>query len=117
MAKIRTKTVKRASRKVIEAHFNKLSHDYTENKKAFRSNKIAKVQTKRLRNKIVGYTTRLMVRLQKGPINGISLKLQEEERERRDNYVPERSLFEIEKLTCSEDTYQMTKHIGFTFTE
>ena len=47
--------------------------------------KQATVLSKRLRNKFSGFTTHLMKRIQRGPVHGISFKLQEEEHERKDS--------------------------------
>ena len=54
----------------------RLTNDFHVNKRII--DNVAVVQTKRLRNKIAGYTTHLMKRIQKGPVRGISLRLQEE---------------------------------------
>ena len=66
-----------------------------------------------MRNKIAGFITHLMKRIQKGAVRGISLKLQEEERERRLDFVPERSAIELETIPVDQDTMNMLESINF----
>ncbi|KAL5482139.1 hypothetical protein EMCRGX_G022428 [Ephydatia muelleri] len=83
MGRVRTKTIKKASRVIIE------------------------------KNRIAGFVTHLMARIQKGPVRGISIKLQEEERERRDNYVPDVSALEQDVIEVDSDTKEMLKSLDF----
>ena len=108
--RVRTKTVKKASRVIIEKYYGRLTQDFHCNKRICAE--VAIIQSKRLRNKIAGFTTvsrcflsfterpvglvpkaeecpskrpdlfilpslqHLMKRIQRGPVRGISLKLQ-----------------------------------------
>ena len=68
---------------------------------------VAIIPSKPLRNKIAGYVTHLMKRLEHKTVQGISIKLQEEERERKDNYVPEVSALEEEPIKITSETKDM----------
>ena len=110
MGRVRTKTVKRSARVIVEKYYSKLTLDFDINKKI--CEEVAIIPSKRMRNKIAGFATHLMKRIQKGPVRGISLKLQEEERERRMEYVPDKSEVDIERITVDPDTKDMLRELG-----
>lgn len=146
---MRTKTVKKSAKVIIERYYPKLTLDFETNKRI--CDEIAIIASKRLRNKvsvfltcnvsntysqlsprstvltnmyvysqIAGYTTHLMKRIQRGPVRGISFKLQEEERERKDQYVPEVSALdftqtETGQLDVDGDTKDLLKSLGVGF--
>ncbi len=71
------------------------------------------VPSKRMRNKIAGFATHLLRRIERGDnVRGISLKLQEEERERRMDFIPAESAINVNQLTVDPDTKDMISSLG-----
>merc|ERR1711924_278604 len=98
--RVRNKTVKRSSKKIIERYYQRLTLDFNTNKRI--CDEVATIPSKRLRNKIAGFTTHMVKR--------ISLKLQEEEREKRLDYIPDISAVDImiaDGIEIDTDTREM----------
>ena len=55
-----------------------------------------------------------MSRIHKGPVRGISLKLQEEERDRKMDFVPEKSCIDTEHIQVDDLVGEMLKSLELT---
>lgn len=53
-----------------------------------------------------------MKRIARGPVRGISLKLQEEERERRMDYIPEVSALNTDSIEVDKDTMDLLRTLN-----
>ncbi|XP_024443771.2 40S ribosomal protein S17-4-like [Populus trichocarpa] len=104
--------MKKSSRQVIERYYSRMTLDFHTNKKALEE--VAIIPSKRPRNKIAGFSTHLMKQIQKGPVRGISLKLQEEERERRMDFVPEVSAIKSDQIEVDKETMDMLASLGMS---
>lgn len=89
MGKVRTETIKRAARELIEKFPEKFTGDYEANKLA--TNEVLRAPSKKLRNRIAGYVTRLKVietkkatMMQMSPEAQLGLVEEEEEESRED---------------------------------
>lgn len=93
-----------------------MSKDFHYNKRV--CDEVALISSKRLRNKIAGYATILMNRIERGPVRGISLKLQEEEREKKMEYIPQQSEFVMKNVILDDETKNMLRSLNLerTFT-
>ncbi|KAG5214025.1 hypothetical protein JEQ12_009811 [Ovis aries] len=84
MGHIHTKTKKKAAWVITEKYCTSLGNEFHTSKRVCEETAI--IPNKKFGNKITGSVKHLMKWIQRDPVRGISIKLQEEEQERRDNY-------------------------------
>merc|ERR1712039_667783 len=97
MGRVRTKTVKKAARVIIEKYYTKLTLDFDTNKRIIEE--VAVIPSKPLRNKIAGFITHLMKRLQRSTVRDIS--------------VPDVSELEKDVIEVDAETKEMLKMMDF----
>ena len=88
----------------IEKYYANLTLDFHTNKRVCKE--IAILPSKMLRNKVTRFVTQSLMEIPRTGPRWISFIRQEEERERRDNYVPEVSYIDL-------DTKEMLKALDF----
>merc|ERR1711904_562750 len=95
----------KASRRLFETYRECLSRDFETNKRII--DEVAEIQTKRLRNKIAGFTTHLVKQFELGPVRGFMPKLQGGSSEK----AKPLETHENENIAVDNDTAEMLHHL------
>ena len=69
MGNIRSQKIKRTAKELVAKYHQHLSTDFEKNK--ILVNKLTNVMSKRMRNRIAGYVTRIMVQIKDGKVQVI----------------------------------------------
>nr|CBH28878.1 40S RIBOSOMAL PROTEIN S17 [Anncaliia algerae] len=107
MSSVKNKNVKNATVKIVEKYYSRLDDDFYFNKLFIKD--VTQIHSKRLRNQVAGYVTRLYKRVKKGTVKSIYIKKHEEERIKRENLVPTKSIMDVDKVEVDPVTMQMIK--------
>lgn len=105
MGKIRGRAIKSAARQVIEGYFSRINNDFENNLAVVKD--VTLTQNKKTRNTLAGYITHLYKRIQKGDVKGVQIKAHEEEKERREAFIPKVGVMDAEAIPVDPTTKRM----------
>ncbi|KRH94957.1 40S ribosomal protein S17 [Pseudoloma neurophilia] len=112
MGQIKIKSVKKAAKQIVEKYYVYLNEDFYHNKKVVAD--FAQVQSKRTLNKVAGRVTHVVKGVLRGTAKGLYIKKHEEDREKKENYLPKQSFLDSDKVVVDEITMKMIDNYGYT---
>lgn len=74
---------------------------------------MAVIQSKKLRNEVAGYLTHLYKMILRGTCNKVYIRSHEEERERKESFIPKESIMDVECVEVDDVTMEMVKKYGY----
>ncbi|KAM0681012.1 40S ribosomal protein S17 [Glugoides intestinalis] len=107
MGKVRGKSVKRAAKSIVELYFSRINKDFENNLSVVRD--VTVTQNKKTRNQIAGYVTHLYKRIQEGLVKGVYIKSHEQEKERKESFIPKVGILDVDKIMVDPVTFSMIK--------
>lgn len=111
MGCVRNKIIKKAARSIVEKYFQRLDNTFEHNIMVVHD--VAEIQSKKIANELAGYITTLYKRIQSGENTHIYVKSHEDEKEKRENFIPKDCLMDTEIVEVDSVTMNMLKKYGF----
>ncbi|ELQ76399.1 40S ribosomal protein S17, partial [Trachipleistophora hominis] len=108
---IKIKSVKKAAKQIVEKYYVYLNEDFYHNKKVVSD--FTEIQTKKTLNKVTGYVTHLVKLVLKGTSKGLYIKKHEEDREKKEGYLPKVSFLDSNRVEVDSVTMEMVNAYGF----
>ncbi|ORD95058.1 SSU ribosomal protein S17E [Enterospora canceri] len=110
MGKIRGRAIKNAAKSVVEKYFSRCSVDFENNLALVKD--VTVTQNKKTRNCVAGYITHLIKRIQKGEVKNVHIKAHEEEKERKESFIPSEGVMDVDKMDVDPITLRMLQDYG-----